>query len=90
MAQSYHFSLPLLLLACVSADAGLAHAAPAQTAPIEHIVIGNSAEPLYGPWKFHVGDSPIDPVNHSPLWSEPGFDDSTWETVDLTPTRRGP
>ena len=85
MAQSYHFSLLLLLLAWFSADAGLARAAPAQAGPIEHIVIGDSTAPLYGPWKFHVGDSPIDPINHSPLWSEPGFDDSTWETVDLTP-----
>jgi len=87
VAQSYHFSLPLLLLACVSADTRLALAADAQTqtAPIKHVVIGDAAEPLYGPWKFHVGDSPIDPVHHSPLWSEPTFDDSTWETVDLTP-----
>ena len=32
-----------------------------------------------------MGDSPVDPINHSPLWSEPDFDDSKWETVDLTP-----
>jgi hypothetical protein len=79
------FLSPFLLLAWFSADAGLARAAPAQAGPIEHIVIGDSTAPLYGPWKFHLGDSPIDPINHSPLWSEPGFDDSTWETVDLTP-----
>jgi hypothetical protein len=85
VAQRYHFSLLLLLLAWFSADAGLARAAPAQAEPIEHIVIGDSTAPLYGPWKFHIGDSPIDPINHSPLWSEPGFDDSTWEAVDLTP-----
>ena len=41
--------------------------------------------PLYGPWKFTVGDSPIDPATHTPLWADPGFDDSKWETVDLTP-----
>lgn len=32
---------------------------------------------LNGPWKFHVGDSL--------KWAAPGFDDSAWETVDLTP-----
>jgi hypothetical protein len=41
--------------------------------------------PLYGPWRFTVGDSPIDPRTGQPLWAEPGFDDSHWETVDLTP-----
>ena len=74
MAQSYHFSLLLLLFAWLNADAGLAQAAPEH---IKHIVIDDSTAPLYGPWKFHVGDSPIDPINNSPLWSEPGFDDST-------------
>jgi hypothetical protein len=84
VAQSYRFSL-LLLLACLSAHASLAMTPSAQAEPIEHIIIGDSTAPLYGPWKFHIGDSPTDPINHSPLWSEPGFDDSTWETVDLTP-----
>lgn len=32
---------------------------------------------LNGPWKFHVGDNA--------KWAAPNFDDSTWETVDLTP-----
>jgi hypothetical protein len=41
--------------------------------------------PLYGPWTFSVGDSPLDPITHQPLWAEPGFDDSQWENVDLTP-----
>jgi hypothetical protein len=41
--------------------------------------------PLYGPWKFQVGDSPIDPVTNQPMWAQPEFDDATWETVDLTP-----
>lgn len=41
--------------------------------------------PLYGPWKFSVGDSPIDPATRVPLWAEPGFDDSAWESLDLTP-----
>ena len=40
---------------------------------------------LYGPWKFQIGDSPVDPVTHAPTWSEPDYDDSTWESVDLKP-----
>jgi hypothetical protein len=49
------------------------------------ITLGPSVAPLYGPWKFTVGDSPIDPATHAPLWAQPSFDDSQWETVDLTP-----
>ena len=49
------------------------------------VTLGQSAVTLYGPWKFTVGDSPLDPVTHQPLWAEPGFDDSKWEDVDLTP-----
>ena len=49
------------------------------------VTLGQSAVPLYGPWKFTVGDSPIDPKTGTPLWAEPDFDDSKWETVDLTP-----
>ena len=59
--------------------------APAQPASAEQITLGQSAVPLYGPWKFHIGDSPIDPRTGKPLWAEPDFDDSNWETVDLTP-----
>jgi hypothetical protein len=50
-----------------------------------HVTLGQSAVPLFGPWKFTVGDSPIDPKTGQPLWAEPEFDDSKWETVDLTP-----
>lgn len=31
---------------------------------------------LNGPWKFHEGDNP--------QWAEPAFDDTRWETIDLT------
>jgi hypothetical protein len=55
------------------------------TDSIAHVTLGQSAVPLYGPWKFTVGDSPIDPKTGQPLWAEPDFDDSKWETVDLTP-----
>ncbi|WP_158942180.1 PP2C family protein-serine/threonine phosphatase [Granulicella sp. S190] len=52
---------------------------------IAQITLGQSVYPLNGPWKFTIGDSPIDPATHQPLWAEPSFDDSHWETVDLTP-----
>ncbi len=42
------------------------------------VTLGQSVIALTGPWKFHVGDDP--------QWADPGFDDSQWETVDLTPT----
>jgi len=62
--------------------------APAAASPSgnsENVTLGQSVVPLYGPWKFTVGDSPLDPATHQPLWAEPGFDDSEWENVDLTP-----
>ena len=58
---------------------------PDRTASTAPISVGHSVFPLYGPWKFTVGDSPMNPLTGRPLWAEPGFDDSTWETVDLTP-----
>lgn len=38
--------------------------------------IGRTVIPLNGPWRFHTGDN----LN----WGSPGFDDSGWETTDLT------
>jgi hypothetical protein len=52
---------------------------------IAQIWVGQSAVPLTGPWKFQIGDSPIDPATGKPLWVESGFDDSGWETMDLSP-----
>ena len=45
--------------------------------PTTTITLGQSIVPLNGPWKFHIGDNPA--------WADPSFDDSQWETVDLTP-----
>ncbi len=60
-----------------------------QSAPAQNvaapITLGQSLVPLDGPWKFQIGDSPQNPVTHEPLWAEPGYDDSKWETVDLKP-----
>jgi len=47
----------------------------AVTVPVP-VTLGQSVVNLNGPWKFHIGDSPA--------WADPNFDDSTWESVDLT------
>ena len=82
-------------LLLILASLGCCAWASAQTPPAQwplsppakttNVTLGQSAVPLYGPWKFTVGDSPLDPATHQPLWAEPGFDDSKWEDVDLTP-----
>jgi len=59
--------------------------APATAILAAPIFFGQSVVPLYGPWKFQIGDSPSDLKTGEPLWAEPGFDDSQWESVDLTP-----
>ncbi|MGC1871546.1 MAG: SpoIIE family protein phosphatase, partial [Acidobacteriaceae bacterium] len=38
-----------------------------------------------GLWKFHTGDSPQANGASAPRWAQPGFDDSGWGTMDLTP-----
>src|SRR3954470_12631688 len=84
--RSSRFSLLLLLFSWFSLDLwALAQPVPDAAAPIEKLTVGDSTAPLNGPWKFHIGDSPVDPASHAPLWAEPGFDDSKWERVDLTP-----
>ncbi len=77
----------LTLLACgITAKAQSGMPQPAEpTSTVVPLTLGHSMLPLYGPWKFQVGDSPLDPVTHQPLWAQPEFDDATWETVDLTP-----
>jgi hypothetical protein len=73
----------LTLLVCLAAAlTGYAQSSPSSQ-PV-HITLGQSVVPLYGPWKFTVGDSPLD-ANGAPLWAQSGFDDSKWETVNLTP-----
>jgi hypothetical protein len=34
---------------------------------IAHTTLGQSVYPLNGPYKFTIGDSPIDPATHQPL-----------------------
>jgi hypothetical protein len=50
--------------------------AAAVTQPVS-ITLGHSVVALHGPWKFHIGDDLS--------WANPGADDASWETVDLTP-----
>ena len=52
-------------------------------APVTQIHLGDSVVALNGPWKFTIGDSPVNPTTQKPLWSDPNFDDSRWETVSL-------
>ena len=44
---------------------------------VEQIHLGDSVVPLVGPWKFSAGDNPA--------WAQPGFDDSSWSEMDMTP-----
>jgi hypothetical protein len=74
------FLLFLVILSC-----SLFSRAQPQAPTAAPISIGYSVFPLYGPWKFQIGDSPLDPATHQPLWAEPSFNDSAWKTVDLTP-----
>jgi len=50
--------------------------------PAQSFDLDRDREPLAsldGPWRFHPGDSPLDPAAPEKLlWSEPAFDDSAW------------
>lgn len=46
------------------------------TTSAARVALGQSTVLLNGPWKFHTGDNAA--------WADPNFDDSTWESVDLT------
>jgi len=52
--------------------------ARAEAAREVHIASDDDALVLNGPWRFHVGDDT--------RWADPAFDDTGWETVDLTPS----
>jgi hypothetical protein len=68
--------LPLLAGAAPAVD--LSHnVVAAPTGSVIHARLGESSVELDGPWKFHVGDDPS--------WSQPDFEDSNWEEIDLTP-----
>jgi hypothetical protein len=44
---------------------------------VEQVRLGDSVVSLLGPWKFNTGDDPA--------WAQPGFDDSSWSQMDMTP-----
>ena len=67
-------AIPFLLLLLFPCFALHAQNAPAPE-PTTTVTVGQSVIPLYGPWKFHVGDDP--------QRASPSFDDSSWETVNL-------
>ena len=71
----------LLLGLCLR---GFAQTAPAQAPAVPRVDLGLAVVPLNGPWKLQIGDSPLDPGTGATLWADPHFDDSKWETVDLT------
>jgi hypothetical protein len=48
-----------------------------EVASANRFTLGKAVVALNGPWKFHTGDDA--------LWAAPDFDDSSWESVDLTP-----
>ncbi len=73
MKRALFFSLLLWF----SRGALMAQGTDASTVPV---ALGQSVVALTGPWKFHIGDDPN--------WADPNYDDSQWETVDLTPTRQ--
>lgn len=49
----------------------------AASTPLVEVTLGRAAVSLNGPWEFRTGDD----IG----WAKPDFDDSAWETVDLTP-----
>ena len=77
-------SAVLLLFLFASVALQAESASPATTAATQ-ITLGQAIVALHGPWKFHIGDSPQANGAKVPRWADPNFDDSAWETVDLTP-----
>jgi hypothetical protein len=88
MPRRFSVAISILLLVFISrwcvAERAAAKAGSEDREAV-HVRLGASVVALYGPWKFQVGDSPIDSATGRPLWSEASFDDSQWETVELTP-----
>src|SRR5438105_207334 len=83
------FLLLLLLLCAIpsSAYVGAPADSPRRDAvpsgkSVFPVNLGESSAVLTGPWKFHTGDDL--------RWSLPGFDDSNWSDMDLTPPPRTP
>ena len=82
----------LVLIGLFLFSAAPLNAGPPSVPGAVEITLGQSVVPLYGPWKFTVGDSPIDAKTGKPQWAEPDFDDSKWEVIapDTLKKPRGP
>jgi Stage II sporulation protein E (SpoIIE)/Beta-galactosidase jelly roll domain len=65
------------LLPCAVAQTQAAPTAVTAPAAAFSVNLGESSVALDGPWKFRTGDDLA--------WSQTGFDDSNWGTMDLTP-----
>jgi hypothetical protein len=65
------------LLPCAFAQTQAAPTAVTAPAAAFSVNLGESSVALDGPWKFRTGDDLA--------WSQTGFDDSNWGTMDLTP-----
>jgi sigma-B regulation protein RsbU (phosphoserine phosphatase) len=53
--------------------------------PAQSFDLDRGREPvasLDGLWRFHPGDSPMEPGSNAPLWAAPGFDDSGWALLE--------
>src|SRR5215471_123760 len=80
----------LVLIALFLFSVAPLNAEPSSDPGAVEITLGQSVVPLYGPWKFTIGDSPIDAKTGKPLWAQPDFDDSKWETIHLAPETKAP
>ena len=82
------FKVAVLFVCCILAlisPSAFPENAPATSGSATPYTFGQAVAPLYRPWKFQVGDSPVDRATNKLLWADPNYDDSDWETVDLTP-----
>jgi hypothetical protein len=71
------FCLPILCLLCAGVVLRAQNVPISANAAIRQVTLGSSTAVLDGLWKFHTGDNMA--------WAQPGFDDSAWGTMDLTP-----
>ena len=74
--------LPVMSAAQTATKSTAASSAPAAVPgnSVEQVRLGDSVTPLVGPWKFQTGDNLA--------WAQPGFDDSSWSDMDMTPPTR--
>lgn len=52
--------------------------------PAQSFDLDRGREPIVsldGLWRFHAGDSPVDPASKAPAWAQSGFDDAAWSLI---------